>query len=296
MQITKLILIFLFVTAGFSLAAHAVTRTNKNPQFFIPQSGAVKNPQNTGMPKNLSGTMAHVAGNRQTAHNTNLIKLNLKPAPIDNILTANKIGDKSSQKYRQDIIESYYLMPRDLSLILQNEYNTINQETRRMHDIQKNFAAMSPAYRYANFRLPAQISHEMTNVRQEFAARKKQFTDFINGAPKNKYVSVIISKYPLFFIKSAVAVKGHWNNVSYTSLFDHNNKHVFTYVRKHTNMLENHSISAVKTTNGRINQIYQNIFNDYIYDLRRIGAGLDVTNTVLLRQISEMTDDYVLMK
>lgn len=298
MRITKLILIFLLATAGFSLPAYGVTRTDKNPQFFMPShsSHTADSPQNKRLKKHLSGTMEHLAGNKQTTLNTKCIRLNLKPAPTDDILATNKVRDEASQKYRQNIVESYSLLPQDLNLILQNEYNSINQETQRMHDIKKNFAAMSPAYRYANFQLPAQISQEMTAVRQEFTNRKKQYTDFINNAPKNKHVSVIISKDPLFFIKSAVGIKGHWNNVTYTSLFDHNNKHVFTYVRKHTDMLENRSIFAAKTTNGRINQIYQNIFNDYIYDLRRIGAGLDITNTVLLRQLSEMTDDYVLMK
>ncbi len=322
MKMRKLLILGLLFVAGFCATGQAVVRTDKKPEFFVPKSGSVKSLENVNTVKNrASGTMEHVSGNKQVSSHENIfslggsnskhkIKVKFKPAPVDRILAKQDFGmmrnfifggNNGIKEYEQSIIHAYSMTVKDLDLILQNEYETINQETRRMRKIQKHFNTMPEAYRYANFMLPAQISDEMTGVRREFSERKKQYEDFIKKTPKSKKVFIIIAKHPLFMTMNGGNVmvipgyKGPADGVTFVSLFNNEYEHIFTYMRKHSNMLENRGIDAVSTTNGKVNQIYQNLFNAYIYDLRRIGAGLDVTNQVLLRQISEMTDDYVTM-
>ena len=282
----------LLLVAGISVAAQAVVRTDKKPKFFMPQEETntkVKSEATSG--NRHAGTMVKA----EEAFAAQM-KIAVNPAPIDDILAEQKFSQNDLQKYKESVVQSYSMLPKDLNLILQNEYETINQETQRMREIKKHFSEMPEVYRYVNFRLPEQISLEMTEVRQAFIERKKSYTEFIEKAPKDKNVSIIISKNPLFMRMERGIFYGVWDDVTYVSLFDHSYKHIFTYVRKHSNMLENRNIAAAQTTSGRVNQIYQNLFDGYIYDLRRIGAGLDVTNPVLLRQIGEMNDDYVLME
>ncbi|MBR1825733.1 MAG: hypothetical protein IJ770_04010 [Alphaproteobacteria bacterium] len=225
------------------------------------------------------------------------------PAPIDKIMAKQRGSKTEIQQYTASIVHSYTLYPEELNEILQNEYQTLNLETRRMQQIRKNWNSTSFAYRFLNYKLNEQISQEITQTRKKFAARKQKFADFIKKAPQNRKIYIIESTDPLFFYssisdkvskarKSGIQMSFSQHGIHYLSLFDKDYRHIFTYHRQHVDMLENRRFMIEKTRNKQVNHSYQKIFDDYLTDLKKIGSGVDMTNRTMLRQISEMKDEY----
>ncbi len=225
------------------------------------------------------------------------------PAPITKILAKQIINPSQAAKYMQAVIRSYTLLPKELNQILQAEYQSVNRETARMHQIKQGWRQTPPEYRLLNYKLNEQISAQSTQSRKKYAARKQRFTEFIKNAPQNRPVYVIESTNPLFFFltvrqnsksehKSGITMKFSNHGIRYLSLFDADYKHIFTYHRQHVDMLENRRFIVYKTRNPRVNNSYQQLFDDYLTDLKKIGAGTDMTNRTLLRQISEMKNEY----
>lgn len=224
-------------------------------------------------------------------------------APIDKILQKNFSSKKEIQNYKSKIINSYTLYPQQLEDILQREYQTINAETLRMQKIKQQWQQMPAEYKMANYKLTEQISTEIVQSRKKYLARKKKFAEFIKKAPRSRKVYIIESADPsLFYInmkqnsyfglKTPFYLSSSVHGIHYLSLFDNEYNHVFTYHRQHVNMIKNRRFMVTKTNNERVNQSYQQIFDDYIIDLERIGAGLDINNRLLLHKLSEMKDEY----
>lgn len=230
-------------------------------------------------------------------------KKNYPPAPVAEILKKQFIGSPAKTEYMQSVVRSYTLYPAELNEILQNEYQAINLETQRMKKIKQNWNKSSYAYRLLNYKLNEQISEEIAQTRKKYAVRKQKFAEFIKNAPANQPVYIIEATQPTFFYltvqknntgKAGTGIQMSFSvhGIHYVSLFDHNYKHIFTYHRQHIDMLENRRFVIQKTRNERVNRSYQQIFDDYLTDLKRIGAGVDITNRDLLRQIGEMRDEY----
>ena len=125
---------------------------------------------------------------------------------------------------------------------------------------------------------------------------------------RNKKIYIIEAKNHLFWIRyelpdegiNGFSIKGnyHFKDVTYISIFDSKYRHLFSYNRQHINMLKNRRIPAAdKTSDFYIDShtvnIYQQLFDDYINDLNRIGKGLDINNPQLLRQLDEMQDKTI---
>ena len=225
------------------------------------------------------------------------------PAPIDKILESNIHSVDKAQKYKESIVHSYTLYPKQLKQLLQDEYQKVNSETLRMQNIKASWPQMPYAYRLVNYQLMKQISTEITQSRRRYLARKKRFEDLIRNTPSRDFIYVIEATNPFFLFraltatskqqKSSVLKLSHSiHGIYYLSLFDNNYKHIFTYHRQHINMIKNKHFTVPKTNNERVNRSYQKIFDDYIDDLSRIGAGLDINNRNLLNQINDMKDEY----
>lgn len=224
-------------------------------------------------------------------------------APIDKILQKNFFSGEKAQKYAAGIVNSYTLYPQQLNDILQQEYQTINAETLRMQKIKQQWSQMPAVYRMANYKLTEQISTDIAQSRKKYLGRKNKFAEFIKQAPRSRQVYIIESTDPSFFFismknnsdfrqKSGFYLSSSAHGIHYLSLFDNEYNHVFTYHRQHVNMIKNRRFVVANTRNQRVNREYQQIFDDYITDLQRIGSGLDINSRLLLQKLSEMKNEY----
>ena len=226
-------------------------------------------------------------------------KSEIASAPVDKILEKQALPPQTIREYQASVINSYVLLPQQLDEILQNEYQKINAETIRMQKIKQYWNSAPAEYRLLNYMLNEQISTTMSQSRKRYQKRKNIFSEFVQKAPKNKSIYLIEATNPCFFyqtiretnadqIKHGLSMSFSSHGIHYVSLFDSQYRHIFTYHRQHVNMIKNRQFNVAKTRNVRVNNSFQKLFDDYIIDLQRIGAGLDITNSELLRQLGEM--------
>ena len=289
-----------------------VKRTTKAPTFFVPNGSlkaktdaeklsAIKKPAHT------RGGVAHIE--KPTEVSTAYYpEIQYEKAPIDSILKKQKDFSKEMlSNYRQKIVNSFAIYSDELEKLLRYEYEKVNQETLRMKGALDYIKAATPAYRLANYQLDAQISQDMVKSRKHYKKIKQKLAEIISEQ-KNKKVYIIEAKNNLFWIHyklldekiSGFNIKGnyHFKDVTYISIFDNKYNHLFSYNRQHINMLKNRRIPAAdKTADFHIDihtvNTYQQLFDDYINDLNRIGKGLDINNPQLLRQLDEMQDKTI---
>lgn len=226
------------------------------------------------------------------------------PAPIDKILQKQIVNKDKLAKYRHSIVNSYKLQPKQLQNLLDAEYDEINRDTKRMQNIKKNWKSFPYAYHFANYMLNAQISEEITRSRKKFINRKKRFEEILKNTPKGQPIYIIEANDPLFFIetirknpnnKVARTIKMTYmaRELNYISVFDSEYKHLFTYHRQHIDMLQNRRIvTSLNTKNKEVNRSYQVLFDDYLADMKRIGAGLDINNPRMFREIEQMQNAF----
>ncbi|MBR6355658.1 MAG: hypothetical protein IKR92_02280 [Alphaproteobacteria bacterium] len=226
------------------------------------------------------------------------------PAPVDKILQKQIVDKDKLAKYRRSIVNSYKLQPKQLQNLLDSEYDEINRDTKRMQNIKKNWKSFPYAYHFANYMLNAQISAEITQSRKKFIARKKRFEEILKNTPQGEPIYIIEANDPLFFIatirqnpdnKVARTIKMTYmaHELNYISVFDSTYKHLFTYHRQHIDMLQNRRIvTTLNTKNKEVNQSYQKLFDDYLTDMKRIGAGLDINNPNMFREIEQMQNAF----
>lgn len=304
--ITTLIAIAFLTTAAWS---QTVKRTAKTPIFFVPDS-VLKN--KTDAERLASGRTGGY--NRNTLsispQTSPLSRIHYNAAPIDNILQKQTPFSKIKiNEYKSDILSSYALFPTDLQILLQSEYDTINKETLRMEAVLQYLKNASPAYRLANFQINRQISQDMVENRKHYKKLKQKFAEIMENSPKNQNIYIIKAKNDLFWKHYELSKqwkynwKGytqgyHFKNVTYISVFNHEYTHLFSYYRQHLNMLKDRRIFAPDKTAAfyiepNIVHIYQQLFDDYLNDLNRIGKGLDINNPHLLRQLNEMQDKTI---
>ena len=312
--------------SAFAAKAQTVRRTQKTPDFFVPNSVLQQAHKTENLPsgQQMLQNAAVRANQRQSGgiepsyspslgnYNYSSVsgrtllggeKMKTKAAPVDKILEKQHLGKYELKEYKDSILASYYLLPRELEYILQREKDTINADIQRMTAIRNNWNNQSGAFRFVNYKLDAQISEDMTKVAQNYKKRQKKFAELLKKTPPDRRIAVIEATDPVFWLKtvyestnkSAFRVKQSETSqdLHYVSVFDAEFKHVFTYHRKHIDPNRNRRVIAAKSGNPKIDAIYQNLFDGYLNDLGRIGAGLDVNNPVLLRQISEMQDKKV---
>ncbi len=226
------------------------------------------------------------------------------PAPIEKILKKQTWREKDLEKYQANITRSYSLSSEQLKKMLDAEYAKINSETKRMQKIKQNWHTLSYAYQFANYKLNEQISEEITQSRKQFAKRKAHFNVLLKNTPATEKIYLIESTDPLFFYQSIrgsssntkgkyIQIKHSAYPVYYISVFNHKYQHLFTYQRQHVDMLQKRRIvTFLKTKNERVNRSFQKLFDDYLVDLKRIGAGLDITNRDMLTKLNDMQDEY----
>lgn len=286
-----------------------IKRTTKSPTFFVPhdtfknktEKERLSAPQKQNY---IRGSVAHIE--RTTAQSTTA-NIRYDKAPVDEILKAqSNFSEEKLSDYKKNIVNSYSLSVRDLQQLLQKEYDDVNEETLRMEAALRYLKTASPAYKLANFQLETQISQDMTNSRKHYKMIKQKFSE-ITEKQKNKRIYIIEAKNNLFWIyelrnkaTNGFSVGGdyHFKDITYISIFDTAYNHLFSYYRQHLNMLKNRRIPAPdRTDDSYIDtetvKMYQQLFDDYINDLNRIGKGLDINNPLLLRQLNEMQDKTI---
>lgn len=288
-------------SAEFYVPAATLSSLHQKPQ--PPQLQAQQNAyeqylkQSNFKPAANSRSFAPNTEQRQTMQN---YYPRFRQAPINDILAKQSLPKSELDKYQKHIVRSYYILPRDLKKMLQNELTEINNETKQIMQIKSNWEKQSPAYKFINYQLNTQIKSDIVGSRKNYKRRQKAFADFLQTAPEDKYVSIIEATDPLFWMLTLAQTGNKFSsfshmgyNLHYISVFDHEYRHVFTYHRLHTDANRNRRIVAVDSQDKNINAQFQKLFNDYNTDLRRIGTGLDMTNPTLLRQIGEMKDKYI---
>lgn len=305
--------------------AKGVKHTLKKPSFFVPEqtlkqaNKPEKVPTGQQMLKrasmqNADSPTADLLAERQTGGSTYITSnypfspaaakphIAYKTAPIDKILAKQPIAPDQLKTYKESIVRSYYLLPSELKTVLQDEADTINADTKRMIDVKQNWHNQSPAFRAANYKLNEQISTEIAQSRKNYLNRKKSYENLIKKTPASERISVIEATNELFLIFSLhmknsgpmhVSRAQTSQNLHFISVFDSKFNHVFSYHRKHIKPNKNRRIYAAKSGNPKIDAIYQPLFDSYLSDLERIGAGLDINNPILLRQISQMQNKVV---
>ena len=305
-----IILIALLFTP-FALA-QTVKRSTKTPDFFVPRN-VMKNQTEAEKLSSVAPVNAKGGLGRVSSRITQSVP-QFKKAPVADILkNQSAISKNDKLNYLKTIVNSFTLYPRDLSQLLQSEFDTVNQETIRMKGIMQTLRSSSWAYRLANFKLEQQISQDMVKNRKHYKKIKQKFTEIIKETPPNTPLYIIEAKNPLFWknfeiiklmeaksIFGTIYWKGsnHFKDVSYITIFNSNYEHLFSYYRQHLNMLKQKKITAPDQIGKyRIGQreinIYQQLFNNYLTDLNRIGKGLDITNPQLLRQLNEMQNRQI---
>ena len=309
------------------LQAQNIKHVQKTPSFFVPQqilsqaNKAEKVPsgqqilQNAKLRAQEKNAVSEISGSTGTLPQNNyasasynrtsgITKMRTKPAPVDEILQKQPITPTAKKQYKDSILTSYYLTPGELKKILQAETASINADTKRMIVLKNSWQNKSPAFKFVNFRLNEQISTEITLTNKNYKNRKAKFDVLLQKTPADKRIPIIEATNPLFWHKTVN--ENHRNLLSYrvrqaqtsqdlhyVSVFTPDYRHAFTYHRKHINPNRNRRLPAAKSGNPKIDNIYQAMFDGYISDLGRISAGLDITNQVLLRQISEMQNQTV---
>lgn len=316
--------ILLVLSAALTAKAQTAGRVRKQPNFFVPEKTLQQTHKAEKLPT-AQQMLQHAQRSAELDDSDNSLysesasttlsaqpyqpqqprkKMKTQSAPIDDILKKQPIGEYSKEQYKKNILTSYYLLPRELKEILQKEADSINADTKRMIAIKNNWKTQSPAFKFANYRLNAQISAEMTQTVKNFKNRKKKFDELLKKAPPGKRIAIIEATDPIFWHisnqknnKSISSYNVTGQKVSqplhYVSVFDHNFDHLFSYHRKHINLSKNRRIAASQSGNPKIDKIYQNLFDSYLADLGRISSGLDINNPILLRQIGEMQNKTV---
>ncbi|MBQ8481437.1 MAG: hypothetical protein IJ532_02755 [Alphaproteobacteria bacterium] len=291
-----------------------VKRTAKAPSFFVP-NGSLKAKTDaeklsaTKKPAYARGRTAHIE--KDAGNYVAYPDIQYEKAPIDEILRKQKnFSAADISNYRQNIVKGFTLYSAELDKLMQYEYEKVNRETLRMNAALEYIKIASSAYRLANFQLDTQISQDMIKSRKHYKKIKQKLTEIISEQ-KNKKIYIIEAKNSMFWMRYEVLrkainsfnIKGenyHFKDVTYISIFDNKYNHLFSYYRQHINMLKNRRIPAAdRTSDFNINHnavnIYQQLFDDYINDLNRIGKGLDINNPKLLRQLDEMQDKTISM-
>lgn len=318
----KYLIIFIFILFTVPCVwGQTIKRTTKSPTFFVPND-TFKNKtekEKLSATKNKNYTRGNIAHIKQTTvESTDTLPkehLNMRydKAPVDEILKAQPYLSKEQlSEYKKSIVNSYALSVQDLQQLLQKEYDDVNEETLRMEAALRYLKTASPAYQLANFQLETQISQDMTNSRKHYKTIKQRFSEIIKKQ-ESKKVYIIEAKSSLFWdlyeqIKSMKKnengikfyLHSHPVYVTYISIFDDKYNRQFSYYRQHLNMLKNRRIPAPdRTDDSYIDtetvKMYQQLFDDYINDLNRIGKGLDINNPLLLRQLNEMQDKTISM-
>lgn len=314
----KYLIIFIFILFTVPCVwGQTIKRTTKSPTFFVPndtlKSKSKTEKEKLSATKNKNYTRGNIAHIKQTTvESTDTLPkehLNMRydKAPVDEILKAQPYSSKEElSEYKKSIVNSYALSVQDLQQLLQKEYDDVNEETLRMEAALRYLKTASPAYQLANFQLETQISQDMIKSRKHYKTIKQRFSE-ITEKQKNKRIYIIEAKNNLFWIyelrnkaTNGFRVGGdyHFKDVTYISIFDTAYNHLFSYYRQHLNMLKNRRIPAPdRTDDSYIDtetvKMYQQLFDDYINDLNRIGKGLDINNPLLLRQLNEMQDKTI---
>lgn len=298
----------------FGIAAAEVSRGAKTPSFYVP-NGALRttSPDKSSLmvtfKKRNPGTIY-----RPTAQKSDSFylkrKTHFKPVPIDKILQKDAIhcdGCSESelklvkhnvkeirQRFKSSIIYALTLKKTDLLNLLKQEFQTINEETKQIIAIKNNFNNASPAYRLANFQLQTQISKEIVPRNKQLKKLKKAFNQILANLPDSEDIYLIGTKDPSFlFLNEIYDTKkvAYLDIVTYVSLFNQKFEHLLTYTRMHEDVLKYSKIyTPTKFFEADITNLFQQLFDDYITDLSRIGRGLDVTNPNLLRMLDDMQD------
>ena len=305
----KYLIIFIFILFTVPCVwGQTIKRTTKSPTFFVPndtfKNKTEKEKLSAPQKQNyVRGGVVHIE--RTTAQSTTA-NIRYDKAPVDEILKAqSNFSEEELSDYKKNIVDSYSLSVRDLQQLLQKEYDDVNEETLRMEAALRYLKTASPAYKLANFQLETQISQDMTNSRKHYKMIKQRFSEIIEKQ-KDKIIYIFEAKSNLFWLHQRLRNSGHmrWTNsyhfkdVTYISIFDNEYNHLFSYYRQHLNMLKNRRIPAPdRTDDSYIDtetvEMYQQLFDDYINDLNRIGKGLDINNPLLLRQLNEMQDKTI---
>ena len=296
MSMKKILIIYwLIIFAWIYLAFSAVAANAKKPSFFVPEGTFKTSEEKPKIAPRMSRGAGLVASrNTKSAHSANyrrqfnIRKMNVEAAPIDEIAKVNHL----SEAYISSIIKSFTLTESQLTRLLKDEFDRINDNTAQLHQIVKQWPNQSKAYHLANYMIKDQSGQEMIKSRQQMKDIKDKYQQLLSSAGGGK-IYIIEAKNPsLYLLTSNVnAIRGHIDKISYISVFDNNKKHVFSYNRLHQDMLEDKQIPKI----GRPEyEIYYQSFDEYLSDLRRIGQGLDVKNPTLLRQIGEMEDVVIL--
>ena len=321
------IFLLLFLSVGFTAEAQTIKHKQKRPDFFVPEKTLQQahtaeklptaqqilqhaqqirtndNSGNTFYPETTPANSVIILQQTQN-QGKKPEKMKTRPAPIDAILEKSGLNETTKKEYKNSILTSYYLWPRELRQILQKETDSINSDIKRMIALKNNWNKQSAAFKLANYKLNDQISTEMAQTSINYKKRREKFLQILKTAPALKRISVIEATNPLFWHISTrklnkftqpYHIKG--NRVSqplhYVSVFDHEYNHVFSYHRKHINHSKNRRIIAARSKNPKIDSIYQPLFDSYLKDLGRISSGLDITNPLLLKQIGEMQNKIV---
>ena len=290
-----LIIYWIIIFAWILLAFSAVAANAKKPSFFVPEgsfTASEEKPKISAVINRHAGLAA--SRNTKSTHSTpykrlfNARKMNIEAAPIDEIAKVNHL----SPTYVNSIIKSFTLTETQLTKLLKDEFERINNDTTQIHQIVRQWPNQSKAYHLANYMIKDQSGQEMIKSRQQIKDIKNKYQQLLASAGGGGRIYIIEAKDPLLYLSTvSFGVKGHLENITYISVFDNQKKHVFSYNRLHQDMLKDKQIPKIQQYEY---EIYYQSFDDYLTDLKRIGQGLDVTNPTLLQQIGEMEDVVIL--
>lgn len=304
--------VFLLLLLGLSFALPSLVRSEQRQTaatgFFIPTQtvNSLQTKETIPVRPQINYNPVSTANNVNSAgapqrKRQAVPEMYLRRAPIDKILAVQPYSREELKQYKSHIISSNYLLPAELKKIITQETKRINNETARIRWIKQNWQQQSPVYRFVNYELIRQIDSELKQSRQAYQNNISSLRDFLEKAPKNKYISLIEAHDDLFWLSSIMknnALSGNFrirahSDTRYASVFDHKYKHVFSYYRLRADPNYNRRIVAANSGNRNIDAKFQKLFDDYKVDLRRLQTSLDITNPSLFRQIGEMRDNYI---
>lgn len=232
---------------------------------------------------------------------------------IDPLLQEQFMSETNQAEYQKNILWSRSLYPKDLLALLRREFSSVDNETQRRQKIVRYFAKESSAYKFANYRILNQIREQSERSDRIYTAVRKKYNDFLKKAPPQQKI-YLISATNSYFFKKQIAQKlseqnrqiswwlhGHPNRIHYLSLFDNEYHHILTYPQMHVDMNRQRRIIAAqpskeKHISQQTYQIYQNLFDQYLHDLNRIGKGLDIINPDLLTELADMKNEIRTLK
>lgn len=226
--------------------------------------------------------------------------------PINKIIENNVLLLHYLQEHRPNkdcnkivITNSYAFYPSDLQILLKKQFDLLNQETLQMRAILNNMKTRSSAYKLANYGIKKQITDDMVIVRKQYKNIKETYKKIVKNIPSNKLIYVIEGNW-MYEVKHRGRGKSTVSfqptgDYSCINIFSHEYKWLMSYPKFHDNVLKYSRIIAPTETEKFVIDkdavsIYQKLFDDYLYDLNRIGKGLDINNQQLLRQLDEMQD------